>query len=94
MIQIEEAKLIKELAETDAINYGLFKQAYNTSVDIGKILDHYEMSKLLKGPYDMHGASLVIKAGEGGDEGIYAEVIASFVKYYNMNIKKRRYFTA
>ncbi|XP_010672948.2 peptide chain release factor PrfB3, chloroplastic isoform X1 [Beta vulgaris subsp. vulgaris] len=69
--KIEEAKLIKELAETDAVNFGLFKQAYNASIDISKFLDQYEMSKLLKGPYDVHGASLVIRAG---DKGIYSEI--------------------
>uniref|UniRef100_A0A803MJE9 Peptide chain release factor domain-containing protein n=2 Tax=Chenopodium quinoa TaxID=63459 RepID=A0A803MJE9_CHEQI len=71
--KIEDAKLIKELAETDAVNYGLIKQAYNASVDISKFLDQYEMSKLLKGPFDIHGASLVIKAG---DKGIYSEIWA------------------
>ncbi|KAL0383493.1 UNVERIFIED_CONTAM: Peptide chain release factor PrfB3, chloroplastic [Sesamum calycinum] len=45
----EEAKLITELAEMDAINYALFKQAYSASLDVNKFLDKYEMSKLLKG---------------------------------------------
>lgn len=71
--KIEEAKLIKELAETDAVNYGLIKQAYNASIDVSKFLDQYEMSKILKGPHDMHGASLTIKAG---DKGIYSEIWA------------------
>lgn len=55
----------------DAINYGLFKQAYNASIDVSKFLYHYEMSKLLRGQYDMEGASLIIKAGSSG---IYSEV--------------------
>ncbi|KAL2923437.1 Peptide chain release factor PrfB3 chloroplastic [Bienertia sinuspersici] len=80
--KIEEAKLIKELAETDSVNYRLFKQAYNASVDISKFLDRYEMSKLLNGPYDMHGASVVIKAG---DEGICTEVWVE--RLLNMYIK-------
>ncbi|KNA04423.1 hypothetical protein SOVF_199950 isoform A [Spinacia oleracea] len=71
--KIEEAKLIKELAETDAVNYGLIKQAYNASVDVSKFLDQYEMSKILKGRYDIHGASLVIQAG---GKGIYSEIWA------------------
>lgn len=75
LIQIEEAKLIKELAETDAVNYGLIKQAYNASVDVSKFLDQYEMSKILKGRYDIHGASLVIQAG---GKGIYSEVYTVF----------------
>ncbi|KAK9289867.1 hypothetical protein L1049_008028 [Liquidambar formosana] len=69
----EEAKLITQLAEMEAINFGLFKQAYNASVDVSKFLDQYEMSKLLRGPYDMEGASVIIKAGS---EGISAEIWA------------------
>lgn len=66
LVQAEEAKLITQLAEMDAINYQLFKQAYNTSVDVSKFLDHYEMSKHLTGPYDMEGACIVIRAGSEG----------------------------
>ncbi|PKI32616.1 hypothetical protein CRG98_047013 [Punica granatum] len=62
----EEAKLITQLAEMDAINYGLFEQAYTASLDVSKFLDQYEMLKLLKGPYDAEGASMVINAGPGG----------------------------
>lgn len=55
----------------DAIDYGLYKQAYETSLDMSEILDQYEISKLLKGPFDMAGACLVIKAGSNG---IYPKV--------------------
>lgn len=65
-LKVEEAKLITQLAEIDAINYGLFKQAYSASVDVSKVLDQYEMSKLLKGPYDIEGACVVIKSGPEG----------------------------
>ena len=71
MVQAEEAKLITQLAEMDAINSGLFKQAYNASVDVSKFLYQYEMSKLLRGQYDMDGACLIIKAGSAS---IYSEV--------------------
>lgn len=54
-----------ELVETDAINDGLFKQAYTTSVDVSKFLKRYEMSKYLKQPYD-EGACLTIESGDGG----------------------------
>lgn len=70
LLQVEEAKLITQLAEIDAINFGLFKQAYNASLDVSKVLDQYEMSKLLKGPYDMEGACVIIRAGSEG----YSEV--------------------
>ncbi|RZC82726.1 hypothetical protein C5167_045514 [Papaver somniferum] len=62
----EEAKLITQLADMDAINYRLFKQAYSASVDVSKFLDRYEMSKLLSGPYDMEGACVIIRAGSRG----------------------------
>lgn len=55
----------------NAIDYGLYKQAYDASIDVGNILDQYEMSKLLKGPFDMAGACLVINAEPSG---IYAKV--------------------
>ena len=61
-MQAEEAKLITELAEMDAINYELFKQAYASSLDVNKFLDKYEMSKLLKEPYDMEGACIIIES--------------------------------
>ena len=63
VLQVEEAKLINQLAEINAIDYGLYKQAYETSLDVSEIVDLYEISKLLKGPFDMAGACLVIKAG-------------------------------
>lgn len=69
--QAEEAKLITELADMDVINYGLFKQAYTASVDVRNFLDKYEMSKLLKGPYDAEGACVIVEAGS---EGICPEV--------------------
>ncbi|KAK3427646.1 hypothetical protein EUGRSUZ_F03826 [Eucalyptus grandis] len=63
----EEAKLITQLVEMDAINYALFEQAYTSSLDMSKFLDCYEMLKLLKGPYDVNGASMVIKAESNGN---------------------------
>lgn len=66
VLQVEEAKLIKQLAEMNAIDYGLYKQAYDASLDVSKILDQYEMSKLLKGPFDVAGACLIIKASPDG----------------------------
>ncbi|KAK0597897.1 hypothetical protein LWI29_029609 [Acer saccharum] len=79
----EEAKLISQLAEMDAINYGLFKQAYDASLDVSKLLDQYEMSKLLHGPYDIEGACVTIKAGsEGVCPEIWAEQLLSmYIKW-------------
>ncbi|XP_022860305.1 peptide chain release factor PrfB3, chloroplastic-like [Olea europaea var. sylvestris] len=68
----EEAKLIKELAELDTVNYKLFKQAYFASVDLNKFLNKYEMSKFLKKSYDMEGACPKIESRCGD---IYLESV-------------------
>lgn len=65
-LQAEEAKLISQLAEMEAIDYGLFKQAYRASLDVSTLLDQYEMSKLLCGPNDIEGASVTITTGSKG----------------------------
>lgn len=62
LLQTEEAKLITQLAENEAIDFGLFDQAYAASLDVSKFLHRYELCKLLKGPYDMEGACLTIEA--------------------------------
>ncbi|PHT37136.1 hypothetical protein CQW23_24836 [Capsicum baccatum] len=69
----EEAKLITELAGMDSINYDFLKQAYTACVNMNKTLDKYEMSKLLREPYDMEGACVTI---ESGSEGIYSKIWA------------------
>ncbi|KAA8518077.1 hypothetical protein F0562_015551 [Nyssa sinensis] len=85
----EEAKLITQLAEMDAINYGLFKQAYTASVDVSKFLEKYEMSKLLRGPYDVEGACVIIRAGS---EGICPEMWAEqLLRMYMKWAKKQGY---
>lgn len=78
----EEAKLITELAGMDSINYDFLKQAYTACVNVNKILDTYEMSKLLREPYDMEGACVTI---ESGSEGIYSKIWAE--KLTRMYIK-------
>lgn len=65
MVQAEEAKLITELADMDAINYALFKQAYSASLDVNEFLDKYEMTKLLKEPYDKEGACITLESRSG-----------------------------
>ncbi|KAF5181308.1 Peptide chain release factor prfb3 protein [Thalictrum thalictroides] len=85
----EEAKLITQLAEMDAINYGLFKHAYNASLDLSKLMDRYEMSKLLSGPYDADGACIVITAGS---EGVYSEIWAArILRMYTKWAEKQGY---
>ena len=67
-LQAEEAKLITQLAEIDAVNYSLFEQAYDASLVISDLLDKYEVSKPLRGEYDMQGACVIIKVGSGGNK--------------------------
>ncbi|XP_062165953.1 peptide chain release factor PrfB3, chloroplastic isoform X1 [Alnus glutinosa] len=87
--KVEDAKLITELAENNVIDYGLFKQAYNASLDVGKFLDQYRMSKLLKGLYDVEGACVIINAGSGG---IYPEIWAEkLLSMYSKWAKKQGY---
>ncbi|XP_062231262.1 peptide chain release factor PrfB3, chloroplastic-like isoform X2 [Phragmites australis] len=70
----EEAKLITQLAEMDVINAELFKQAYKASIDANEYLDRYQMYKLLKGPYDMEGACIIVTAvSEGVASELWAE---------------------
>ncbi|XP_010516326.1 PREDICTED: peptide chain release factor PrfB3, chloroplastic-like [Camelina sativa] len=59
----EEAKLIIQLGEMDAIDYSLFEQAYDSSLDVSRSLDHYEMSKILRDQYESEGACMIIKSG-------------------------------
>ncbi|KZV18296.1 peptide chain release factor 1, mitochondrial-like [Dorcoceras hygrometricum] len=66
----EEAKLITELAEMDSITYALFKQAYKASLDVKNVMDSYEMSGLLKEPFDMEGACITIESRRGD---VYSE---------------------
>ncbi|XP_062181590.1 peptide chain release factor PrfB3, chloroplastic-like isoform X2 [Phragmites australis] len=70
----EEAKLISQLAEMDAINGELFKQAYKSSIDASEYLDRYQMYKLLRGPYDKEGACIIVTAvSEGVASELWAE---------------------
>ncbi|XP_028189507.1 peptide chain release factor PrfB3, chloroplastic-like [Glycine soja] len=85
--KVEEAKLINQLAEINVIDYGLYKQAYETSLDVSEILDQYEISKLLKRPFDMAGACLVIKAGPNG---IYSKLWAEQILIMYLRWAKRQ----
>ncbi|XP_065855253.1 peptide chain release factor PrfB3, chloroplastic isoform X3 [Euphorbia lathyris] len=81
--KVEEARLISQLAEVEGINYELFKQGYSTSLDVNKLLDQYEMAKLLKGPYDKEGACVTIRAGsESINAQMWAEnLLSMYIKW-------------
>ncbi|CAH2063870.1 unnamed protein product [Thlaspi arvense] len=79
----EEAKLIIQLGEMDDIEYSLFEQAYDSSLDVSRSLHHYEMSKLLSDQYDAEGACMVIKSGSQDKKSqIWTEKIVSmYIKW-------------
>ncbi|EOA24141.1 hypothetical protein CARUB_v10017374mg [Capsella rubella] len=79
----EEAKLIMQLGEMDAIDYSLFEQAYDSSLDVSRSLDHYEMSKLLREQYDSEGACMIIKSGSQDTKSqIWTEqVVRMYIKW-------------
>ncbi|CAA7060568.1 unnamed protein product [Microthlaspi erraticum] len=79
----EEAKLIMQLGEMDAVDYSLFEQAYDSSLDVNRSLHHYEMSKLLTDQYDAEGACMVIKsASQDTKSQIWTEqVVSMYVKW-------------
>ncbi|KAL9295285.1 Peptide chain release factor PrfB3 [Arabidopsis thaliana] len=79
----EEAKLIIQLGEMDAIDYSLFEQAYDSSLDVSRSLHHYEMSKLLRDQYDAEGACMIIKSGSPGAKSqIWTEqVVSMYIKW-------------
>ncbi|VVB05971.1 unnamed protein product [Arabis nemorensis] len=79
----EEAKLIIQLGEMDAIDYSLFEQAYDSSLDVSRSLHHYEMSKLLMDQYDAEGACMIIKSGSQDTKSqIWTEqVVSMYIKW-------------
>uniref|UniRef100_A0A1J3GY96 Peptide chain release factor PrfB3, chloroplastic n=1 Tax=Noccaea caerulescens TaxID=107243 RepID=A0A1J3GY96_NOCCA len=79
----EEAKLIMQLGEMDAIDYSLFEQAYDSSLDVSRSLHHYEMSKLLRDQYDAEGACMLIKSGSQDTKSqIWTEqVVSMYIKW-------------
>ncbi|KAG7561174.1 Peptide chain release factor [Arabidopsis thaliana x Arabidopsis arenosa] len=79
----EEAKLIIQLGEMDAIDYSLFEQAYDSSLDVSRSLHHYEMSKLLRDQYDAEGACMIIKSGsQDAKSQIWTEqVVSMYIKW-------------
>lgn len=83
----EEAKLITELAELDSIKYALFRQAYRASLDVKKIMDNYEMSGLLKEPYDLEGACITVESRCGD---VYSEIWAGQLTQMYMKWAQRQ----
>ncbi|KAK6941763.1 hypothetical protein RJ641_027140 [Dillenia turbinata] len=76
-------EILADLAGSVKVVDALKDLRYKASVDVSKFLDQYEMSKLLKGPYDMDGARIVIEAGS---EGIYPEVsLGALEQFLNLS---------
>ncbi|KAM0947203.1 putative peptide chain release factor class I, peptide chain release factor 2 [Dioscorea sansibarensis] len=67
--QVEEAETIVKLTEElDSIDAGLLEEASKIIQDLNKVLDRYELTQLLSGPYDKEGAAVTITAGAGGTD--------------------------
>lgn len=52
----------------ETVDPGLLSEASQIVRDLNNSLDHYELTKLLSGPYDKEGACLTISAGAGGTD--------------------------
>ncbi|KAH9315247.1 hypothetical protein KI387_023874, partial [Taxus chinensis] len=64
----EDAKLIVQLAEREAVNSWFLDKAFNFVGNLNTSLDRYELSKHLLGPYDKEGACLTITTRDGGND--------------------------
>lgn len=73
--QVEEAKAIVELLETET-DESLETEAVSLLTSLQKDLDRWELQQLLSGEYDAKGAILTINAGAGGtDAQDWAEML-------------------
>lgn len=69
LAQVEEAETIVKLTEEmDSIDKGLLEEAASIVKELRKMLDRFEITQLLSGPYDKEGAVVTITAGAGGTD--------------------------
>lgn len=74
-MQVEDAETIVKLTEEmDSIDGALLQEAVSLVKELNKVLDQFELTLLLSGPYDKEGAVLYITAGAGGTD---AQVIVT-----------------
>lgn len=74
-MQVEDAETIVNLTEEmDSIDGALLQEAVSLVKELNKVLDRFELTQLLSGPYDKEGAVLYITAGAGGTD---AQVIVT-----------------
>ncbi|KAI8539431.1 hypothetical protein RHMOL_Rhmol09G0182800 [Rhododendron molle] len=67
--QVEDAETIVNLTEEmDSIDGALLQEAVSLVKELNKVLDRFELTQLLSGPYDKEGAVLYITAGAGGTD--------------------------
>ncbi|XP_075485630.1 peptide chain release factor PrfB1, chloroplastic [Primulina tabacum] len=67
--QVEEAETIVKLTEEmDSTDKGLLEEAAIIVKELRKMLDRFEITQLLSGPYDKEGAVVTITAGAGGTD--------------------------
>ncbi|OAY34214.1 peptide chain release factor PrfB1, chloroplastic isoform X1 [Manihot esculenta] len=68
-IKVEDAETIVMLTEeVDSIDTGLLEEASSIVKELNKLLDRFELTQLLSGPYDKEGAVISITAGAGGTD--------------------------
>lgn len=68
-MQVEDAETIVMLTEeVDSIDTGLLEEASSIVKELNKLLDRFELTQLLSGPYDKEGAVISITAGAGGTD--------------------------
>ncbi|KAG5532782.1 hypothetical protein RHGRI_027173 [Rhododendron griersonianum] len=82
--QVEDAETIVNLTEEmDSIDGALLQEAVSLVKELNKVLDRFELTQLLSGPYDKEGAVLYITAGAGGTDAQLDSVIrANLVDLY------------
>ncbi|XP_058183186.1 peptide chain release factor PrfB1, chloroplastic isoform X2 [Rhododendron vialii] len=90
--QVEDAETIVNLTEEmDSIDGALLQEAVSLVKELNKVLDRFELTQLLSGPYDKEGAVLYITAGAGGtDAQDWADMV---LRMYVRWGEKQRYKT-
>ncbi|GLJ35020.1 hypothetical protein SUGI_0704810 [Cryptomeria japonica] len=74
----KDAKLLIQLAKTEALNSWFLDEAFNIVGDLNTSLVRYELSKHLAGLYDQEGTCLTITAGDAGNDAQHRSGLTFF----------------
>ncbi|XVF41443.1 hypothetical protein PTKIN_Ptkin01aG0280300 [Pterospermum kingtungense] len=67
--KVEDAETIVKLTEEmDSIDAALLDEAISIIKELNTLLDRFELTQLLSGPYDKEGAAISLTAGAGGTD--------------------------